>query len=267
MQTISENRSVIKTIQGPAGSLRISDGGRDVDLPVVFVHSFGGNINNWKYQLEHFRKHRRAIAFDFRGHGESEAPINADYSVPSLARDIEAVINHLQIEYFVLVGHSIGGSAAIHYAANNPEWVTGLVITGTPGKSPESLSKPIIASLESSAFGTVMDQYLEKLLTNAKPETKELIYEEFRKMPDRDALNVIKSAFAYDPLPDLHRFPHPVLIIDPDGENPNSLHAQLPDLPHQTIPGTSHWAQFDKWREFNLILEEFIKSLDTGNFR
>lgn len=45
------------------------------------------------------------------------------------------------------MGHSLGGAAAIHYAAAHPQRVAGLVLVGTPGRMPAEQSKPIIASM------------------------------------------------------------------------------------------------------------------------
>ena len=60
------------TIKGSAGNIFVDDGG-DGDIPVLFVHSFGGSTTHWQYQLEPLRGSRRAIAMDMRGHGRSAA--------------------------------------------------------------------------------------------------------------------------------------------------------------------------------------------------
>ena len=75
------------------------------------------------------------VAVDLRGHGRSEAPAAGDYAVESLAADIAAVVDALGLGRFVLVGHSMGGAAALAYADAHPERVAGLVLVGTPGKS------------------------------------------------------------------------------------------------------------------------------------
>jgi pimeloyl-ACP methyl ester carboxylesterase len=42
--------------------------------PLVFLHGLGGNRNNWRRQLERFGRDRLAVAFDFRGYGDSDDP-------------------------------------------------------------------------------------------------------------------------------------------------------------------------------------------------
>ena len=104
----------LSQVAGPTGTLNVDDGGSG-GLPVVFIHSSGGNTTHWSAQLEHLRKTRRAIALDLRGHGLSQPPKDGDYRLVSQAGDIDAVVNKAGIKKFVLVGHSMGGSVAIAY--------------------------------------------------------------------------------------------------------------------------------------------------------
>lgn len=111
-----------ESIPGPAGKLYVDDGGSG-GVPVVFIHSFAGDTTHWMAQLEHLRKTRRAIALDLRGHGQSQPPVDLDYSIDGLAADVTSVADALKLERFVLVGHSMGGPTAIAYAAANPSKV------------------------------------------------------------------------------------------------------------------------------------------------
>ncbi len=251
-------------INGPAGSIHIDDAGSG-DIPLVFLHSFGGSSTNWKNQLDELRKSRRAIAIDLRGHGKSDIPADNEYSPDALASDVEAVVDSLKLAKFILVGHSMGGSAAIAYAGMYPNRVAGLVIVGAPGKMPDQLSKPIIASLEGDTYQKVMDDYMKKLFANAKPETQKEISDEMNRNSKEKNLSIIKSEFHYDPLPPLKNYGGPKLIISASAENnPNSLSSQNPTIPTKVIDGTSHWVQLDKPEEFNKILKEFISKVENN---
>src|SRR5437867_7738240 len=136
-------------VPGPAGSVHVDDDGSG-GLPVVFVHSFAGNASHFASQLQHLRAARRAVAFDLRGHGESEEPSGSDYAVESLARDIAAVVDALGLARFVLVGHGLGGSAAIAYAGDHPGRVAGLLLAVAPGKVPDQQSQQVMAAMRSN---------------------------------------------------------------------------------------------------------------------
>jgi pimeloyl-ACP methyl ester carboxylesterase len=117
-------------------------------LPVVFVHSFAGSASHWQEQLAHLRKKRRAVAFDLRGHGKSAPPKDGDYAIESLSSDIEAVVDELGLSRFVLVGHSLGGAAAIAYAGAHPDRVAGLVLAGAPGRVPAEQAQNVMGAIE-----------------------------------------------------------------------------------------------------------------------
>jgi pimeloyl-ACP methyl ester carboxylesterase len=260
--TIEKQNPVEKNIKGPAGNIHVMDLGQG-GLPVVFIHSFGGSVKHWENQMDHLKTKRRVIALDIRGHGASNPSSDHDYSVTSIANDIDVVADSLKLERFILVGHSMGGSSAISYAAKHPDRVAGLFITGTPGKTPEEQSKMIIASLESEKYDTVMEDYMKKLLADAKPETNQLEREGMNKISKQSSLSMIKALFQYDPLPDLRKYKGPVLIVSrPGDEQPNALHNAFPSIPHKVVEGTSHWIQLDKPGEFNRILDDFLIIVD-----
>jgi pimeloyl-ACP methyl ester carboxylesterase len=253
-------------IKGPAGSLFVDDGGTG-GIPVVFLHSFGGSTEHWEKQLAHLRKKRRAVAFDFRGHGKSDLPMDSNYSTQSIAEDLKSVIDSLGIDRFILVGHSMGGASAITYVSIEPERVAGLVLVGAPGKTPAAQAEPIIASLESDQYEKVMDDYMKSLLVDAKPGVDSLVLKGSKQISKEASLLIIKEIFAYDPLPLLQRYPGPKLIVATtrEAEQPNALFKQLGDVPYKTVGGTSHWVQLDKPEEFNKILDEFIDRVEKKN--
>jgi pimeloyl-ACP methyl ester carboxylesterase len=153
-------------VKGPSGMLYVEESGAG-GIPVVFTHSFGGSTTQWDNQQSHLKDERRVIAFDFRDHGKSEPPSDKKFTPEAMAMDISAVVDSLQLDRFVLVGHSMGGSASVAYAQAHPDRVAGLVLAGTPGKTPSEISKPVITSLESPSYQKVMDEYMKGLLANA----------------------------------------------------------------------------------------------------
>ncbi len=104
-------------VKGPSGPLAVDDGGSG-GVPILFVHSFAGSGAHWQPQLAHLRATQRAVAMDLRGHGLSAPPLDKNYSVTAFASDIAAVAHALGLRRFVLVGHSMGGAAAVAYAGS-----------------------------------------------------------------------------------------------------------------------------------------------------
>jgi long-chain acyl-CoA synthetase len=101
---------------------------------VVFLHGYGGQANQWRYQLDEFSNSNRVIAIDLRGHGQSDKP-SGDYSMPQIIKDIEQVLSGLEVDgNFILVGHSFGGALATEFAILHPENVNHLILIATAGE-------------------------------------------------------------------------------------------------------------------------------------
>lgn len=86
----------------------------------------------------------RVLAFDWRGHGETEwLPAGAYYHFFDYVADLSALIDELKIAGATLVGHSMGGTASVLFAATRPEALDRLVlIEGLGPEAPEPLPGP-----------------------------------------------------------------------------------------------------------------------------
>src|ERR1044071_1577039 len=101
---------------------------------IVFIHGFGGQAEQWQYQLQKFSLENRVIALDLRGHGLSDKP-NRGYDMPKLVNDLETALTLLKVKgKFVLVGHSFGGGVVTDYALKNPDRVERLILMATAGE-------------------------------------------------------------------------------------------------------------------------------------
>jgi long-chain acyl-CoA synthetase len=107
------------------------------DLPkhtIVFIHGFGGQAEQWHYQLQKFALDNRVIALDLRGHGLSDKPATG-YDMPRIQADLETALAILKVSSpFVLVGHSFGGAIVTDYALRHPERVERLALIATAGE-------------------------------------------------------------------------------------------------------------------------------------
>lgn len=257
----------LSRVGGPAGILNVDDGGTG-GLPVIFIHSSGGDTTHWLAQLVHLRAARRAIALDLRGHGLSQSPGDGDYRLASQAGDVDAVVNQAGIQKFVLVGHSMGGSVAITYAGLHPDRVAGLLIVdsgGDPKQFPEEQKQQIIKAMESDAYTKVTEDYWKQLLVGSDPKVQEKVMTGMQRMSKEMVISQVKELFWFDPTPALRLYHGPKLsVITPANDTKYSLHRLQPDFPHVVVKGTGHWLHMDKPEEFNRILDEFLIRVDAG---
>lgn len=88
-------------------------------LPLVFVHGAGSSHFCWAFQLVEFSKTNRCIALDLSGHGKSDMLEKDDSIDLGFAYEVAALIDHLELQEFILVGHSMGGGVAMSYVLND----------------------------------------------------------------------------------------------------------------------------------------------------
>jgi pimeloyl-ACP methyl ester carboxylesterase len=97
-------------------------------VPLVLLHGVGNEAHLWDDFVPAVADHYRVLAFDQRGHGDSDWDPEARYDAQSMADDLEAVLAVMAIDRFVLVGFSMGGRVAMTFAGRHPERLAGLVI-------------------------------------------------------------------------------------------------------------------------------------------
>lgn len=106
------------------------EGPRDAaEVPLVFIHGWTANRHRWDHQVAHFAGQRRVIRLDLRGHGESGGA--GVRTIEELARDVVALLDHLKVDRFVPVGHSMGGMIAQTLALTHPERVERMVLVSS----------------------------------------------------------------------------------------------------------------------------------------
>jgi esterase len=108
--------------------LHYLDWGMPGKRPFLFLHGGALNAHSWDLVCLALRGDYHCIALDLRGHGDSEWSPVGDYALDRHIADVEALVEHLDLRDFVLAGMSLGGLAAIGYAAAHADRLHALVI-------------------------------------------------------------------------------------------------------------------------------------------
>ena len=117
--------------------------------PIVLLHANTGTSATWEAQATAFvREGYRVIAFDRRGWGKSVADPATGPQPGSVAADLDALVNHLKLEKFHLVGVAGGGFVSLDYAAWRPERLRSLVVAASTGQFAEQEMREITARVE-----------------------------------------------------------------------------------------------------------------------
>lgn len=97
-------------------------------VPMILIHGFGNEAHIWDDFAPSVAEAYQVVAIDQRGHGDSDWDPEGRYEYDDLVADLEAVIDRLDFERVVLVGHSLGGRVSMLYAGRHPEKLAGFVI-------------------------------------------------------------------------------------------------------------------------------------------
>jgi pimeloyl-ACP methyl ester carboxylesterase len=275
--------------------------GRDPEAPtVVFAHGWTENLTYWTYQiLEMQVRGLRIVAYDLRGHGESDPAAGDDYSIARFGEDLEAVLAACvpQGQRAMVVGHSLGAMAiaawAAHHDVEQRAGAAALINTGVGDLIAEQLLVPVPVVAKALSRGVAVRGFLGSrapLPRFSTPLTAAAIrhiafgpsatpaqiafYERMLIASPADARANVGIALSevelYDALP---RLTVPTIVIagDIDRLTPPS-HARriaemLPKLEGLTVlPGAGHMAPLERHREVTELLAQLAAAIghDAG---
>ncbi|MEN6509385.1 MAG: alpha/beta hydrolase [Smithella sp.] len=125
----------IKSVNIPDFKIVYLDGG--IGEPIIMLHGFGGDKDNWLRFAKYFTPGYRVIIPDLPGFGESSKTDNAQYTILSQVEKLHVLARELKLTDFHIIGNSMGGNIAGAFAAAHPEMVKTLGLFDAGGvKSP-----------------------------------------------------------------------------------------------------------------------------------
>jgi len=156
--------------------------------PVVFLHGGGLNAHTWDLVCAALRRERHCVALDQRGHGESEWSPQMDYTTESQVGDLDAFVDALGLQRFVLVGMSLGGVNALAWAGQHSRRLAGLVLVDVgPEIRTDGVRKIQAFTSESTPLASV-DEFIDRALSFNPRRNRELLrrslLHNLRRMPD-----------------------------------------------------------------------------------
>ena len=114
--------------------------------PLIILHGLFGMLDNWVTLGKRFSEHFEVYIVDQRNHGKSPHSTEMTYSL--LADDIAAFIEEQRIDRPWILGHSMGGKTAMHYALSTRASLRGLIIADIAPKSYDVRHLDIIQALK-----------------------------------------------------------------------------------------------------------------------
>jgi 3-oxoadipate enol-lactonase len=243
--------------------------------PVLFIHGHPFNRSMWWPQVEALQSDYRVVTFDLRGYGESSlGEGKQDFGV--FTKDIDALLNALDIHSAVIVGLSMGGQIAFETWSQLPNRVQALVLADTFAQLDTLARKQerydTAERLLSEGMAAYADETLPKMIAPStirdQPQVAQHVLTMMQKTPPAGAAATLRArAERQDYTPLLNGITVPTLIVvgRDDEFTPVStaefMHERIPNSQLVVIENAGHLPNLEQPDAFNQALLEFLQSV------
>ena len=266
-----------RQLEWATGSVTSSDGvsisyqtAGEGPVSLVFVHGWLCDRSYWSEQLDHFAAANRVVALDLAGHGDSG--LNRDeWTMAAFGEDVAAVVNELELEQVVLVGHSMGAAVIVEAARRAADRVIGLVVVDnfqdldapiTPAQV-EDIIAPFIEDFRESTRDIVATMFVPA----SDPVLVKQIVEDMSSAPAHVGIGAARNLFLWYGQHDdeaLRAVHVPIRAINSD-QNPTDLEvAARYGIEVTLMTGVGHFVMMEDPETFNSLLSEAVADFGRG---
>ena len=250
---------------------RVTYGNDSALPPLLIVHGLFGSARNWGAIQRRLADGRRVVAVDQRNHGESFRAATQTYA--DMAGDLAEVIESEGVPFDVL-GHSMGGKAAMLLALTRPDLVNRLVVADIAPVAYGHSNRHLVQAMAGLGLTGLTqrgeaDRRLEPLVPD--PGTRAFLLQslDLKDNPPRWRLNLPVLDAEMDKIvgwPEgvTGRYDRPVLFLSGAlsdyvrPENRAVIKALFPRAVLAKLPGAGHWLHADRPREFEAAIRAFL---------
>ena len=253
--------------------LKLGDG----ESPVVLLHGFTGNLNNWLFNHTVLAESRTVYALDLPGHGLSSKDVG-DGRVHTFAEVLCDWIDALGLPQVHLVGHSFGGSIVLDMAVRHPRRLLSCTLISSTGLGSE-IDAEYLDGVVQSDRRKQLKPFLERLFASPDQVTRQLVDDllKFKRVDGvYDALTAIVDQLMADAQQavvfrdSLDQIAMPVLVVwgDRDRIVPCEHSAGLPaGWQVKVFEDCGHMVQMEAARDVNTLIAGFLQKCDQSGLR
>jgi pimeloyl-ACP methyl ester carboxylesterase len=195
--------------------------------PMVFLSETACDGEVWKiYQVPEFSEDHRVIIHDYRGTGQSSKP-SIDYTTKMFAEDVIGLLDHLDVQDAIVVGHSMGGRVGQLLALDYPQRVKKLVLASTGAHFPLTKGLPLKIMKEMIEWGyekyerehTILVGWTEEFVKNHPEKIEDYLKIRMQNLcPVEFYLRHLIARQSHDTSQRLHEIKQPTLILVGDDD-------------------------------------------------
>ncbi len=234
---------------------------------VILIHGFGGDLDNWLFNIDALAEGATVYALDLPGHGQSGKTL-ADPTPAGLAKTLLAFAAALGIEQPHLVGHSLGGAIAIEAARQGGGKVRSLTLISPAGLGPE-INNDYIQGFVGAASRRDLKPVVENLFADPGKVTRQLV-DDLLKYKRLDGVDAALAALAAGSFKEgrqqavltdaLGKLGVPVLVVwgKEDKIIPAAHAGNAKGAKVEVIEGAGHMVQMEAAAKVNALIKEHL---------
>ena len=243
------------------------------DAPtIIFIHGFPFNKSMWAGQVEALKDGYRLIAYDVRGHGDSDAG-QEDFAIELFVNDLLSLMDALKLDRAILCGLSMGGYIAINAVIHYPKRFDALILSDTQcaADTPEGKAKRMktIESIRENGVEKYAEESVKNLFAPESFTTKgkeiAVIKEMILKTPEQVlSKTLLALSKRKETCSNLYKIKIPTLILvgESDKITPpaaaRTMHEKIQHSRLTIIEHAGHLANLEHPAEFNGQLQAFL---------
>ncbi len=248
---------------------RGGDGGGEGATPALFIHGFGGDLDNWLFNLDTLAEAMPVIALDLPAHGQS-TPRLPGASLRAMAGFVARFLDHVAVERVHAVGHSMGGAIAAQLALDHPARVATVTVIGSAGLGGE-INGAYLEGFVAAASRRELKPVVEQLFADPSLVTRQLLDDllKYKRLDGvSEALTALRELLfgggrqAEAPVLELERSEVPLMVVwgaeDRIIPAAHAGHAP-PGASVAVIAGAGHMVMMEKAGEVNALLRGHIR--------
>ena len=242
--------------------------------PVICLHGNGLTRDAWRHFLPELGRGHRAIAYDLRATGKSEAPgrRGVTFTNDDHARDLEAFMDALGIDRAALVGHAFGATVAMRVAIDRPERVAALVLVDIAARIGDKTRASLLGwaeTVEREGMGPLvdaaMDRWFVQRMHRDHPETIQFYSIMYAANPPMGYAANCRGIPLFDVRDKLSLIRCPTLVVagledrSVTVAEKTALAAGIPGARLVVVPDASHTVPEEQPEEFTRLTLEFLR--------
>lgn len=261
------NDGKIRSRDGVAIAYAVEGEGRH---SLLFVHGGLCNRGLWNRQMSDFSNAYRVVALDLAGHGDSGArPV---WTLRAFAEDVKAVVEALELDRVVLIGHSMGGPVCLEAATLLPDSVIGVVGVESLHNASVRPEGPRwtarIDAYRNDFEGTCDREAREMFPEGADPELVAEVSNQMRRGSPEVAVAILEMFTGYDMAGAMQKVRVPIRSVNAD-LYPTDIEGNrryAPGFDAAIINGAGHFLMLERPEDLHRTLSQAIRKL-TGETR